>query len=95
MRFLALASLASLASGLAVDPAQRPSPLSVAIEVVGNSEVKATVTNSGDSDLKLLKTGSILDPQAVEKTEIVGSGRLSSSSSLIFSSSPHQQHDTC
>ncbi|KLU90446.1 metallo-endopeptidase [Magnaporthiopsis poae ATCC 64411] len=74
MHFLALASLISLASGVAVDLAQRPSPLSVAIEVVGNSEIKATVTNSGDSDLKLLKTGSILDSQAVEKTEIMGSG---------------------
>ncbi|KAL8354676.1 hypothetical protein RB601_004198 [Gaeumannomyces tritici] len=74
MQYLAIASLlVSLVSGVAIDLAARDSPLSVAIEVVGNSEVKATVTNNGGEALKLLKAGSILDSQAVEKTEITTS----------------------
>ena len=74
MKFLAgLSLLASLASAMSVDLSQRNGPLDVKIEVVDNTNVKATITNTGNETLKVLKTGSILDTAAVEKTRIFGS----------------------
>lgn len=71
MKFLAgLSCLAALASAVVVDLNKRDSPLDVKIEAVGNSGVKASITNTGASDLKVFKTGSILDKLAVEKAEV-------------------------
>lgn len=60
----------SLALGATVNVQKRESPLKVTIESVGNSGVKASLTNTGSEDLKLLKTGTILDSKAIEKAEI-------------------------
>lgn len=60
----------TLALGARINIQKRASPLEVTIENVGNSGVKAYLTNTGSDDLKLLKTGTILDEQAVEKAEI-------------------------
>ncbi|KAI2633438.1 neutral protease 2-like protein [Xylaria nigripes] len=69
MKFIGkLALLASLASAASIG--KRSSPLDVQIEQVGNSGVKATIKNSGSEDLKLLKTGSILDSAPVEKIRV-------------------------
>ncbi|KAI1434759.1 neutral protease 2-like protein [Xylaria sp. CBS 124048] len=69
MRFFGtIALLTSLAGAASLG--KRDSPLDVHIEQVGNSGVKATITNSGSEDLKLLKTGSILDSAPVEKVRV-------------------------
>jgi deuterolysin len=44
----------------------------VNLEMIGNTLVKATITNNGGSDLKLFKIGSLLDPDIqTEKAEIL------------------------
>lgn len=69
MKFLGnVALLASLAS--AASMGKRASPLDVQIEKVGNSGLKATITNTGAEDLKVLKTGTILDSAPVEKVQV-------------------------
>jgi deuterolysin len=52
------------------------SPFSVTIKLKDNSHVKASVTNKGPEDIKILKTGSVLDSTAIEKTDIYQGGRL-------------------
>ncbi|KAI0968204.1 neutral protease 2-like protein [Xylaria arbuscula] len=76
MKFLGnIALLASLAS--AASMGKRAAPLDVQIEQVGNSGVKATITNTGVGDLKVLKTGTILDSAPVEKVQVFhGSNKL-------------------
>ena len=46
------------------------SPLDVRIEMDGNSRVKAVLTNNGDKELRLLKTGTFLDQSPVEKAKV-------------------------
>ncbi|KAJ3563240.1 hypothetical protein NPX13_g8268 [Xylaria arbuscula] len=71
MKFLAGATLlASVASAASVGNAKRASPLDVKIEMVGNSGIKASITNTGASDLKVFKTGSLLDSTATEKVKV-------------------------
>ncbi|KAL9948524.1 hypothetical protein D7B24_009187 [Verticillium nonalfalfae] len=70
MKFSGLLYLATLASAASVDLNKRDSPLDIKIEKVGNTAIKASITNTGASDLKVLKTGSILDDLEVEKSEI-------------------------
>ncbi|RYO89473.1 hypothetical protein DL766_007625 [Monosporascus sp. MC13-8B] len=62
--------LASLASAVSVDIGKRDSPLDVKLEMVGNTAVKASIINNGETDLKLFKTGSFLDEAAVEKVDV-------------------------
>lgn len=76
-------SLVSLALGARFNVQKRASPLEVKIESVGNSAVKASLVNTGTTDLKVLKTGSILDEKAVEKAEIFA-GSMSSHVSIEF-----------
>ena len=73
-QIIGLSALVATVSGASVQLDKRATPLDVKIEMVGNSLVKATVTNSGDATLKLLKTGSILGEHVVEKTEIFTGG---------------------
>lgn len=70
-QILSVAALASLASAL-ID--KRDSPLDVSLEVVGNTNVKATIKNTGSEDLKLFKTGTFLDDSHVEKVEVFKAG---------------------
>ncbi|KAF3018833.1 hypothetical protein E8E14_005465 [Neopestalotiopsis sp. 37M] len=68
-----ISCLASLASAAVVSldkKASSSSPLAVEIEQIGNSEVKATITNTGATALKVLKAGSILDESPVEKSKV-------------------------
>ncbi|KAI1425827.1 metallo proteinase [Xylaria sp. FL1777] len=60
---------AALANAAAVN-LKRGSPLVVEIEQVGNSEVKASITNTGNVALRILRAGSILDSSPVEKVKI-------------------------
>ncbi|KAI1132829.1 neutral protease 2-like protein [Nemania abortiva] len=69
MKFLGnVAFLATLVS--AASMGKRASPLDVQIEQVGNSGLKAVITNTGAEDLKVLKTGTILDSAPVEKVQV-------------------------
>ncbi|VUC23780.1 unnamed protein product [Clonostachys rosea] len=69
MKFSSILSLASLASAAPYFHSNEGSPdaLSVKLEMVGNSDVKASITNNGNSKLRLLKTGTILGNAPVEK----------------------------
>ncbi|KAI0810429.1 neutral protease [Xylaria sp. FL0064] len=76
MKFLAGATLlASVASAASIENAKRASPLDVKIEMVGNSGIKASITNIGATDLKVLKTGTLLDKAATEKVNIYQGSR--------------------
>lgn len=70
--------LATLANAAVVSldkrTASSASPLDVKIEHVGNSEVKATITNTGTSSLRVLKAGSLFDESPVEKTKVSQGG---------------------
>lgn len=68
--------LTSLALGARVDLHKRASPIEITIESVGNSGVKASLTNTGSQDLKVLTTGTILDSKAIEKAEIYSGSTL-------------------
>ncbi|KAF2017969.1 metallo proteinase [Aaosphaeria arxii CBS 175.79] len=70
MRFFLLSLAASLAGAVSIDLAQRDSPLEVQLSAVGNTAVKASITNKGASPLRVFKTGSILDDNAVEKVKV-------------------------
>lgn len=70
MKFFVGFSLVLPILGARVNVQKRSSPLDVKIESIGNSAVKASITNTGSEDLKVLKTGSLLDRNAVEKAEI-------------------------
>jgi|SRR5688572_352059 hypothetical protein len=50
------------------------SPLDVKLELQGNSEVTAVVTNKADRDLKVLKVGTLLDSTPVEKVTVTSKG---------------------
>ncbi|KAL3584831.1 hypothetical protein FPOAC2_14612 [Fusarium poae] len=66
--------LASVANSMPFDE-RDASSLAVNLEMIGNTLVKATITNNGGSDLKLFKTGSLIDPDIqTEKAEIFQNG---------------------
>ncbi|CAG9975641.1 unnamed protein product [Clonostachys byssicola] len=70
MKFVPFVALASMALAAPSSEKRDDSPLDIKIEMVGNSEVKATIVNTGSSSLKVLKTGSILDSAPVEKARV-------------------------
>jgi hypothetical protein len=76
MKFLATLALATLAAAAPSAEKRAPTPLDVKLEAAGNSAIKATVTNNGKKDLKVLKTGSILDTAPVEKAHVSFGGKL-------------------
>ncbi|OAL43641.1 neutral protease 2-like protein [Pyrenochaeta sp. DS3sAY3a] len=74
VQVLSVAALASLANALATGLNKRDSPLTVSLEVTGNTDVKAAITNTGSDSLKLFKTGTFLDDSHVEKVEVFQAG---------------------
>ncbi|KAH8893979.1 hypothetical protein GQ53DRAFT_644593 [Thozetella sp. PMI_491] len=71
MKFLvSVSALVATASALSIQAGKRDTPIDVTLEVVGNTDIKAVITNTGSTDLKVFKTGSILDSNPVEKTAI-------------------------
>jgi deuterolysin len=85
MKFLA--GLAALVSLAAAAPHGGPTPLDVKLEMNGNSAVKATITNNGKNNLKVLKVGTIFDTSAVEKATVSANGTPPVSQSLVLLSS--------
>lgn len=81
------AAIVSCLTGLANAAAinlRGESPLVVEIEQVGNSEVKASITNTGNAGLRLLKAGSILDSAPVEKARVAQGGAYAFLASLSW-----------
>lgn len=75
MKFLSNLSLfASLASAASI--ARRDAPLNVQLEMISNTGVQATITNTGNEDLKIFKTGTFLDNSPVEKVQVFKGGKL-------------------
>lgn len=72
MKFLGGLSLVTSALAVKFPGVHMPrtTALTVTVESVGNSALKAVITNTGSESLKLMKAGSILDDRAVERAEI-------------------------
>lgn len=71
MKFAAAAAaLATMASAATIPVGKPITPLDVKIEMVGNTGVKASITNTGSEDLKVFKTGSFLDKRPTEKVKV-------------------------
>ncbi len=66
MKFLKSFTAVCLAS-LAIAAPQKQPALNVKIKSVGLTQIKATITNVGDKDLRLLNAGTVLDHGRVEK----------------------------
>lgn len=93
MKFLAgFVALASMAAA-APNPRGGPTPLDVQLEMAGNSAVKATITNNGKNNLKVLKTGTIFDSSAVEKATVSANG-MSHLHTPIPPTRQHHLHET-
>ncbi|KAI0103918.1 metallo proteinase [Nemania sp. FL0031] len=70
MKALAIISLLTTLASAAAVSLRGESPFIVKIEQVGNSELKARVTNNGDVAMRVLRAGSILDSSPIEKVKI-------------------------
>ncbi|KAG5984170.1 hypothetical protein E4U55_005782 [Claviceps digitariae] len=67
MKFIA--SFIALVSLVAAAP-QASTSLDVKLQMAGNSAVRATITNNGKTNLRIFKTGTILDRSPVQKAHI-------------------------
>lgn len=76
MKFFTGLAFASLALAAPTAEKRAPTPLNVKLELEGNSKVKATLTNNGKSNLKVLKSGTLLDSSAVEKAQVFSESML-------------------
>lgn len=72
MKFVA--GLIALAALVSAAPGKAPTPLDIKLESAGNAEIKAVITNTGKNNLKIFKSGTILDNSAVEKVSITSGG---------------------
>lgn len=88
MKFTAfsLAAFAALASSSAIDVNKRASDLEVTLEAIGNSKVKASVTNNAAQAYNLFYKGSFLDSAPVNKLVVSSSCRYPSLSHYIDTS---------
>lgn len=75
MKLLTLPAFSLLVNAISIDLTRRETPLEVQLEMVGNTAVKASITNAGSTALKVFKTGSILDSNAVEKVKVYQGGK--------------------
>lgn len=60
-----------------------PTPLDVELQLQGNSKIKATITNNGRSNLKLLRLGTFLDETPVEKAQVYSASDFSATAGKI------------
>ena len=84
MKLLTLLSLVSSALAVAIVANKRDEALTVNIEKASDAGLKATVTNTGATAVKVLKVGSILDTNLVEKTEVYSGGKSYTSRRLLI-----------
>jgi hypothetical protein len=69
-------TLAGLAAGSAMSQKLNHDGLDIKIVAVGNTEIKAVITNKGLTGLRLLKEGTILDRMPVEKFHVHAVGKF-------------------
>lgn len=75
LSWLSIQAFASYATAASVDLFKRETPLSVELAATGNTEVKVTVTNGGDTTVNLLSKGTFLDEKLpVEKVSMFSAG---------------------
>lgn len=74
---LYLLTLATLATASVLTQKRIHDGLDIKIVAVGNTEVKAIITNIGATALRLLKEGTILDQAPVEKFHVHSVNTLS------------------
>lgn len=75
MKTVAIYSLlVAVAAAASVGVVRRSTPLDVRLVQKGNSGILASLTNTGSDDLKLLKTGTFLDENPVEKVQVYSGG---------------------
>jgi deuterolysin len=74
MKISAYLSLVPLVVAAPVIDSRDASALDVKIERLGNSKIKAVVSNRGASALNVLKTGTVLDNGGVEKVHVYSKG---------------------
>lgn len=76
--FIALAIVvgsAMAAPSLNKTPSPTPDArLDVKLEPVGNSEVKAVITNNGKDDIRIFKPGTMLDESPIQKVKVAAYG---------------------
>ncbi|KAK2612501.1 hypothetical protein QQS21_001439 [Conoideocrella luteorostrata] len=75
-----LTTLTTLITVAAAAPSSKKAPTSnvdVKLEAIGNSEVKAIISNHGKQDIRVFKPGTILDTSAVQKVKVVADGTAS------------------
>ncbi|KAI1506414.1 neutral protease 2-like protein [Biscogniauxia marginata] len=91
MKFLAGVSLlATVASAASVSLNKRETPLDIKLEMIGNTGVKASITNTGSSSLKVFKTGTFLDSAPVEKVKVYqGQSKVAFSGARLRVSTAH------
>ena len=75
MKFLSFVALASMAMAAPANK-KRANALDVKLEQIGNTEVRAVISNNGVNNLKVLKTGTILDTNPVEKVQVFQNSTL-------------------
>ena len=68
LKFLLL--FISTTAAASIRAMEQESPIAVELEMAGNSVVTARLTNTGQSNLKVLKHGSLLDSRPIEKVAI-------------------------
>lgn len=94
MKFTALsvAAMAAVVSSTAIDITKRDTPLSVTLTPLGNSKVKASVTNTGVEGYNVFYKGSFLDNEApVDKLEVTSAGKSIHNITAISIYSHHPQ----
>ena len=81
-------NVAALAAMAAVPSIAQALELAVKLEMHGNFEVKATITNPTDEDVKVLKTGSILDSAPVQKAQVSYEGKFANATARVYRRTP-------
>lgn len=91
---LSLAAWAAWASSTAIDVNKRASALEVTLEAVGNSKVKASVTNTASQGYNLFYKGSFLDSTApVDKFVVSSSCEYPHQTTTRPVTNIYQQHE--
>lgn len=69
--------LTALASAIPHAQTKTPSQLELRLEVSNNTYVKAKLTNTGKTNLRLLKSGTILSDRPTRKATLLSGGIIS------------------
>lgn len=87
-QFALATTLAALVSSKAIKLEKRAPALDVKLSALGNTLVRATVTNTGSSAINLLNKGTFLDYGAVEKVTVSSDGKSDSFAIVVLCQLP-------